>query len=355
MLTGQRPGSRRRSREIRRAARIAVPLAIPVALGVTLGVVFAVSSHGTTNVNQSAFGRHHHDGGSPYGHARRATASAHRDRIGHGHAPRATATATGAAAAVAARQFVRQRRHRHSSSSVTSRRPRSTARAPPINLNQTAAAGRGLDELHARRAGQPAQRAGPGDAVAARRRLLDGERRHRGRVRRGDDPRAERLRSRSTTRSSSPRAPRPPWRRRRRRSPGARWSSISVGFNGTNLALTGAGARQGNCVDALGQSLIGQVSACNAVTSTRRRTRNRQGHPEGPGPGTATDGQACQTTRDFALIDQDQSDNVVSQYLINANGQTAQNTAANKAANSSVRTSSSTAATRADQRVRRPG
>jgi hypothetical protein len=40
---------------------------------------------------------------------------------------------------------------------------------------------------------------------------------------------------------------------------------ISIGFNGTNLALTGAGARQGNCVDASGQSLIGQVSACNAV------------------------------------------------------------------------------------------
>ena len=51
-----------------------------------------------------------------------------------------------------------------------------------------------------------------------------------------------------------------------------------------------------------------------------------------PAVGTATDGQACQTTRDFALIDQDQSDNVVAQYLIDAaTGQTAQNTAANKA------------------------
>ena len=50
-----------------------------------------------------------------------------------------------------------------------------------------------------------------------------------------------------------------------------------------------------------------------------------------PAAGTATDGQACQTTRDFALIDQDQSDNVVSQYLVTAGGQTAQNSPANSA------------------------
>jgi hypothetical protein len=51
-----------------------------------------------------------------------------------------------------------------------------------------------------------------------------------------------------------------------------------------------------------------------------------------PAAGTATDGQACQTARDFALVDQDQSDNVISQYLLTANGQTAQATAANKTA-----------------------
>ena len=61
-----------------------------------------------------------------------------------------------------------------------------------INLNQTAAAGDRVDELHPDRAGQPAERAGPGHALAARRRLLDGERRHRGRVRRGHHPRPQR-------------------------------------------------------------------------------------------------------------------------------------------------------------------
>ena len=54
---------------------------------------------------------------------------------------------------------------------------------------------------------------------------------------------------------------------------------IDVGFNGTNLVLEGRGARQGNCVDALGQSVIGQVSACNAVELLpARQLRDRQRH-----------------------------------------------------------------------------
>jgi hypothetical protein len=108
---------------------------------------------------------------------------------------------------------------------------------------------------------------------------------------------------------------------------------IDAGFNGTNLVLTGAGAKQGNCVDASGQSVIGQVSACNAVNFYRTANADiARGTLKIPAIGTASDGQACQTTRDFALIDQDQSDNVVSQYLINANGQTAQNSPANATA-----------------------
>src|SRR6266487_772773 len=108
---------------------------------------------------------------------------------------------------------------------------------------------------------------------------------------------------------------------------------INIGFNGTNLALTGAGAPQGNCVDALGQSVFGQVSACNAAAFYRMANAQiAQGTLKIPAAGTATDGKPCLTTRDFGVIDQDQSDNVVSQYLLNANGQTAQNTAANKAA-----------------------
>src|SRR5262249_45120493 len=107
---------------------------------------------------------------------------------------------------------------------------------------------------------------------------------------------------------------------------------ISIGFNGTNLVLTGAGAAAGRCVDAVGQSVFGQQSACNAVAFYQAaKAQIGRGTLKIPAAGTAADGQACQTTRDFALIDQDQSDNVVSTYLITAGGQTAQNSPANAA------------------------
>ena len=109
---------------------------------------------------------------------------------------------------------------------------------------------------------------------------------------------------------------------------------IDVGFNGTNLVLQGQGARQGRCVDALGQSVIGQVSACNAVNFYNLANFEiARGTLTVPPAGTSSpDGQPCLTVRDFAVVDQDQSDNVITSYLINANGQTAQNTAANAAA-----------------------
>jgi hypothetical protein len=109
---------------------------------------------------------------------------------------------------------------------------------------------------------------------------------------------------------------------------------LDFGFNGTNLVLTGPGAfqRSSGCVDALDQSLIGQVSACNAVAFyTLANAEIARGTLKVPATGTAADGQPCQTTRDFALIDQDQSDNIYSQYLLDGNGRTAQATAGNKA------------------------
>jgi hypothetical protein len=107
---------------------------------------------------------------------------------------------------------------------------------------------------------------------------------------------------------------------------------INVGFNGTNLFLTGAGATAAGCVDADGQSVIGQVSACNAVPFYNlARQEIARGTLRIPAGGTATDGQACQTTRSFGVIDQDQSDNVVSQYLVTSAGTTAVNNPANAA------------------------
>jgi hypothetical protein len=106
---------------------------------------------------------------------------------------------------------------------------------------------------------------------------------------------------------------------------------ISAGFNGNALALVGTGARQGNCIDAFGNSLINQTPQCNAANFYRLANAEiARGILTVPPAGTGGDGQACQTTRDFGLIDQDQSDNVVASYLFNpATGQTAQNTAAN--------------------------
>jgi hypothetical protein len=75
------------------------------------------------------------------------------------------------------------------------------------------------------------------------------------------------------------------------------------------------------------------MGACNAVAFFRAANAAiRAGKLTVPRPGVAKDGQSCLTTRSFALIDQDQSDNVTTQYLANANGQTAEDTTANKQA-----------------------
>jgi hypothetical protein len=106
---------------------------------------------------------------------------------------------------------------------------------------------------------------------------------------------------------------------------------INVGFNGNNLVLEGAGAYQGGCIDAFGNSIIAQTSACNAAAFyADANFQIARGTLRVPRLGTGTDGRACESTESFSLIDQDQSDNVISEYLMNDNGQTAQDTVANK-------------------------
>ena len=96
--------------------------------------------------------------------------------------------------------------------------------------------------------------------------------------------------------------------------------------------------QQGNCI--AGEDIAGtfssftQVGACNAVAFFQAANNAvTAGQLTVPNPGTATDGQPCETTRNFAVIDQDQSDNVTTEYLASANGQIAQDTATNAAAN----------------------
>ena len=114
--------------------------------------------------------------------------------------------------------------------------------------------------------------------------------------------------------------------------------TIDFGFNGTNLTQVGAtqtALAQGRCVNGLGGSIFGQQSFCNGTQFFRAAQRAQAaGTLTVPATGMATKaaGVACPTTRNFNMIDQDQSDNVTTQYLLTANGQTAQFNAANQAA-----------------------
>ena len=110
--------------------------------------------------------------------------------------------------------------------------------------------------------------------------------------------------------------------------------AIMFGFNGDNLLLTGTGRslQQGRCVNGAGQSLFTQVAYCNSPAFYRAANRDiARGLLKIPALGTGNDGQACPTVRGFDVVDQDQSDNVVTTYLMNAQGQTAQDSAANAA------------------------
>lgn len=126
--------------------------------------------------------------------------------------------------------------------------------------------------------------------------------------------------------------------------------ALWFGFNGTFLTLQNnaqtkghgkhikatlsmRGGANGNCVNGLPNSPFGQFAYCNAPNFFKAANKAIQaGLIKVPALGTASDGKACETTRDFALVDMDQSDNVQTQYLVNGNGQTAQLSAANQAA-----------------------
>jgi hypothetical protein len=114
--------------------------------------------------------------------------------------------------------------------------------------------------------------------------------------------------------------------------------TLDFGFNGTNLTLKGAtGATLGGarCVNGVRGSIFGQVSFCNGVAFFAAVSKAiAAGLTTIPAAGTAAKvaGLTCPTTRSFSMIDQDQSDNVTTQYLLNANGQTAQDNAANTGA-----------------------
>ncbi|MGH3698325.1 MAG: hypothetical protein ACRDRU_06400 [Pseudonocardiaceae bacterium] len=105
---------------------------------------------------------------------------------------------------------------------------------------------------------------------------------------------------------------------------------VWFGFQGDVLTLRGA---TGGCVNGLAGSPFGQFAYCGAPEFfSAANTAIRAGKLKVPALGMARDGQRCPTTRDFSVVDQDQSDNLDTSYLALADGRTAQNTPANAAA-----------------------
>ena len=111
--------------------------------------------------------------------------------------------------------------------------------------------------------------------------------------------------------------------------------ALWFGFNGGTLTLQGAFANTlGNakCVSGSPGSPFTQVSYCNAPNFFQAADKAiANGQLTFPALGTAIDGQPCPTLRSFFIVDQDQSDNVTTSYLLTTNGQIAQNNAANLA------------------------
>jgi hypothetical protein len=310
MLIGQWPVKRRRGKHRSRAPRTVVSVAISVALGVTLGAVFAIQGNSITDISQAAFSSHH-------------------PRAGFGGRAMPGANTTGMSAVLTAPSFANgptaffqlgdladpvdgmgKAINLNQTPAQAAASMNCTLAVPPSPLSPAGLAtpwqlGNGCSMANAATQGAfvEATILAPDGSLHVYNPLV---------VTAGTEPAV---------------APRPP-----RIAPGST-VIIDIGFNGANLVLTGAGAWQGNCVDASGQSVIGQSAACNAVNFYKAANAAIANGTLGvPPAGIALDGLPCLTTRDFALIDQDQSDNVNTKYLINGRGQTAQATAANKAA-----------------------
>jgi hypothetical protein len=79
--------------------------------------------------------------------------------------------------------------------------------------------------------------------------------------------------------------------------------------------------------------LFTQYAYCNAPAFfAAANSAIASGDLKVPRLGIAADGQACPTVRDFFVVDQDQSDNLPTLYLLTSNGTIAQDTRKNRAA-----------------------
>jgi hypothetical protein len=347
MLSGHRSARRRRGNKSR-AARIAVPLAIPMALGLTLGIILAVSSGNSTTIAQSALGSCTSVAASAGAPAPAASAPAASAPAASAPAASAPAAAGSAAAAPCPSAS--------GSAAATAASPATAAdfaipannaanRAGLAGANAVDAAGNAFsfnqnaDQAAASMNCTVSVPANPLSAqgLASPWVLGDGCTWANGGTE-GVFVDATILAPNGQIQVYNPLvinqgttpavAPTPPT------IAAGSQVILSAGFNGNALALVGPGVRQGNCIDAFGNSLINQTPQCNAASFYRMANAEiARGTLTVPAAGTGQDGQACQTTRDFGMIDQDQSDNAVASYLFDpATGQSAQAAAANQAA-----------------------
>lgn len=100
---------------------------------------------------------------------------------------------------------------------------------------------------------------------------------------------------------------------------------IWFGFQGDTLTLLHAPG----CVNGKFRSNFGQFAYCNAANFFQSaHIAIQAGALQIPPLGNAADGQPCPTTRDFSIVDQDQSDNVITRYVVEKDGRTRQDTGA---------------------------
>ncbi|KAJ3328643.1 hypothetical protein HDU76_009558 [Blyttiomyces sp. JEL0837] len=108
------------------------------------------------------------------------------------------------------------------------------------------------------------------------------------------------------------------------------------GTNGMTTILkdVNGSLKQGNCVNGAGAGaadVFGQFATCNGAQFFAA-VKGLGAKVQVPALGMGKNGKPCYTTRSFEVIDMDQSDNVITTYLLGTDGTIAQNNPANAAA-----------------------
>ena len=351
-----RRGSARRRRQVSRARRTAITVAIPVALAVVVGGIVAFTHNLSSHVSESAFS----DCASPAAYAVPAAAGSHghgnhNNRHGHGTgtatptSTASTATPTGTATASATPVSSASAAPCPSASAAASAPAGAT---PSATATATAAANVNCNiivpanPLSAQGLATPYQLTGTNGMTPAQSGCTMANAAALGAFVQATivNPATGALSvynplviTQGTTPAVAPTVP---------TLPRNAVVTIDFGFNGTDLTQVGATAnalQQGRCVNGQNGSVFGQVSFCNGINFFNTAFQlEREGRLRVPSAGTSGKivasggnlgtGQTCPTVRNFDMVDQDQSDNVTSLYLLNpATGQTAQDTTSNAA------------------------